>query len=1096
MDLVNFFNWNRRQFLGRSIAAAGLSSARLSAQDVGMGARKGSSKRLEAPYTLEIETPHVKWAKPLAGGPIRLLAVPTVSEGRTVVELAERLSLELTTVSIDPAWDTNKWTMCFGSDYGARAEQGNLKLIYSYLEEELTSDKKFDAILLPLNHGWKQLTDASKEALERRVKEGAGLVLVRPFASPLSPVEPLSPPASDEDELEDPRRPGKTEKSPWRKKGDHYVTRAIPVESFPFAYLEHHPCRAVAGAEVLIESETGTPVLAARAHGNGRVLGFGYRSAGLSWYMPMEARNAFVDVYWEYYYALMCRAIIYAAKREPSGEPDWKSASAVWRLRDQYAKVRSSGKGSPPKFAKLEPGRYFVEQQAESDWRVSVIDIPNPDTVSDIKASKEVIHEGDTVDVSWKSSRPATVELIDALGRVIARGKGAESARLAAGRPLVHSGWVRVTAGAAVEQIPVRFASSSRAWTDYEILLPWAGPRSYQPWIPALDEQFRRIGITTLASPQRNFKFMVSAHLSAFGIYWYRRDNYLKRKKAFAETGDKKYLTREITLQSPEFEASVRKQLGGRVEEAAALNPLAYYLADESSLTCYTDPFDVDWAPEALAGFRQWLRNEYGSLDKLNETWGSTFPNWDAVTPMTTEEAQKHGNFAPWSDHRVYMEQEFVKAFGKAREWLREVDPEARPSISGTQVPTAHNGCNWYEIDQQLEYIQPYSGGSQDAMHHLFNPKLLITGFTGYGMIGDPAKHQQWQRLFYGHTGASIFWHYTLLNPDLAFSEQGHALSDAFGKLQSGIGRVFMNSKVREDGVAIHFSMSSIRGAWISDGKITADMGNVMRSSKSFADLAKRRDAWVRELEARGLQFRFLATPQIEAGELKKYKVLILPYSIALSDREARAIEEFMANGGVVYADEQTGKMDERCRWRKEPLWQGERKGLIRRGPGDVGVEPAVRVEGKFLRTVRDFGGSRIIGLLPQAKTTVALPPFEGVVYDLLRGGIAARTLEAGSGAPVLLLERKTKIARLEMDTSLNLRLTDEAGAPVDRSVVRLEVFDPAGRLARHYSSNVDIVDGKGQARIPFALSDATGTWRVRASDVISGLTAERQVKA
>ena len=197
----------------------------------------------------------------------------------------------------------------------------------------------------------------------------------------------------------------------------------------------------------------------------------------------------------------------------------------------------------------------------------------------------------------------------------------------------------------------------------------------------------------------------------------------------------------------------------------------------------------MDWAPEALAGFREWLRKEYDGLERLNSTWNTSFASWDAVVPMTAEEAQKHGNFAPWSDHRVYMEQVFVKAFAQTREWLREIDPQARPSISGTQVPTAHNGCNWYAIDQEVEYIQPYSGGSQDAMHYLFNPKLLITGFTGYGMVGEGAKYQQWQRLFYGHTGASIFWHYTLLNPDLAFSEQGQALAEAFGRLQSGIGR-------------------------------------------------------------------------------------------------------------------------------------------------------------------------------------------------------------------------------------------------------------------------------------------------------------------
>jgi|GEM_PF-3605780 len=71
-----------------------LLSATFLAQDVGMGTRRGSGVRLEAPYSLEIETPHVKWPNPLPSGPIRLLAVPTVDEGWTIVELAQRLSSE------------------------------------------------------------------------------------------------------------------------------------------------------------------------------------------------------------------------------------------------------------------------------------------------------------------------------------------------------------------------------------------------------------------------------------------------------------------------------------------------------------------------------------------------------------------------------------------------------------------------------------------------------------------------------------------------------------------------------------------------------------------------------------------------------------------------------------------------------------------------------------------------------------------------------------------------------------------------------------------------------------------------------------------
>jgi hypothetical protein len=343
-------------------------------------------------------------------------------------------------------------------------------------------------------------------------------------------------------------------------------------------------------------------------------------------------------------------------------------------------------------------------------------------------------------------------------------------------------------------------------------------------------------------------------------------------------------------------------------------------------------------------------------------------------------------------------------------------------------------------------------------MHHLFRPGIKLTGFTGYGLTGPPAHHQQWQRLFYGHTGASIFWHYTILNPDLTFSAQGEALAAAFGKIQSGIGRVFMNSRVREDGVAIHFSMASIRGAWIQDGIILPRVGNVNGTSKKYVDLVSRRDQWVKALEKQGIQFRFLASEQIEAGELSRFKVLILPYSISLSDTEVAAIQRFTQAGGVVYSDEQTGLMDEKCHWRKPQVQLG-----VRRAPGPIELQPAFPLEGDFLVTVRDFGDSRLVGALPNEAVEVQLPQTAKVRYDLFRGGAAAPALRCSPEAPILLVERDVAIAKLTVSSSLDIHLTDANGRGVDRSVVRVEVYSPSGRLLRHYSGNVTVENGRAR---------------------------------
>jgi hypothetical protein len=230
-----------------------------------------------------------------------------------------------------------------------------------------------------------------------------------------------------------------------------------------------------------------------------------------------------------------------------------------------------------------------------------------------------------------------------------------------------------------------------------------------------------------------------------------------------------------------------------------------------------------------------------------------------------------------------------------------------------------------------------------------------------------------------------------------------------------------MNSTVHEDGVAIHFSMASVRGAWISDGQIQAGLDDEKNPpSKNTAELMKRRDAWTKALERQGVQFRFLATPQIESGMLDKYRVLILPYSIALSDKEAAEIGRFMDRGGIVYGDDQTGRMDAHCRWRSVQLWKDGHKGFERGGPRDLSLKRDFGAE--FLVSIRDFGKSRLTGLLPEKAATVRAP---AGAYDLLRGGLAKTEVTASPSQPALFIERASRIAKLSIDRELNLRLTD-----------------------------------------------------------------------
>ena len=109
-----------------------------------------------------------------------------------------------------------------------------------------------------------------------------------------------------------------------------------------------------------------------------------------------------------------------------------------------------------------------------------------------------------------------------------------------------------------------------------------------------------------------------------------------------------------------------------------------------------------------------------------------------------------------------------------------------------------------------------------------------------------------------------------------------------------------------------------------------------------------------------------------------------------------------------------------------------------------------------------------------------------------MRGGLAKTSVEASAEQPALFLERSSKIANLAIDRDLNIKFTDEAGAPVDLSVVHVDVYDPAGRMVRYYSGNVTMRDGVSPpTRSHSPRTTLQGIWRVRARDVISGLVSE-----
>jgi len=1010
--------------------------------------------RLDAPFTLSVPTPHVAWGKPLAGNPIRAFVVPSVSEGRTLVELAERLDFRFDTVMIDDAWDVNTWTVGTDANYEAR----NYKLAYKYLEEDLAKPTTYDVIVLPSLFGWNRLPQAVREAIRKRVEQGTGLVLIHPTTGLPAPDDPkvegplndfapsrevapgeelwdLSPLVGVLSDRIDARgfreiRPDATASGAWKQAGQHFITANLAIEDFPFGAFKHYRYRLGKDASVLAVGPEGEPVIAVKDFGKGRVVAFGYVNTGLSPMIPKNL-NPQSGHGWEYFYSMLCRAIVWAARREPAlslgplavagngtkltlqvenastlpaaeimaetrnewGEKEGTSGVAL----DTLKPGSNSAQVDLP--SSLSAGRHFTDvvltaRGVHYDWGTATFDLPKTDEIESVSTDRDFYSPGDKIQVTFKTRRNSPgkfrVELLDNRGRLLSRqtsggpqgSLGGAHAVLDAGNYSTNIGWVRVTLLEPGEgkdrvvdrqQARVNFAARQRAFGAYELILPWYGPPTDQPWTPTLDEQFRKLGVSAVEAPERNFKLISEVQTPGLGVYWHYRQKYLEQKDKFLATGDKAYLVREPDLASEEWLEKLRRTVRESMEKEKPYRPLAYYLADESSLTAYGDPLDFSWSKPTLAKFRDWLKTQYSGLDALNTEWETRFMSWDEVQPLTTQEAQTKGNYAGWMDHRTFMEQVFAHAVEAAAQTVKQEDPGGLPSISGTQAPGPSNAVNWYRLDQIVDYLQPYSDDDQDELHRSMRPGQILTGFTGYENHGKALRYQLWHRLLHGQTGASLFWHYTALNADLTLTEQGRDLSDTIREFRNeGLALLLRGAERENCGIAVHYSLLSVRGEWITDGHIAPhEVSNGDATSPHLKRFHQNRSAWLQALDDGGYQYDFLTTEQIEAGKLATYKALILPDSLALSDAEVNAMRKFVEGGGLLISDAETGLMDGHARW--QPVGRlDDVKGVQRidmRSSADIAEPVQLRV------TLS--GGETLLDVLPAGaslRTTTGRP--------------------------------------------------------------------------------------------------------------------------
>ncbi len=369
------------------------------------------------------------------------------------------------------------------------------------------------------------------------------------------------------------------------------------------------------------------------------------------------------------------------------------------------------------------------------------------------------------------------------------------------------------------------------------------------------------------------------------------------------------------TLKPGLFDAAWRERERSSIEictrQAAPYRPAAYTLGDENFLS----NAEACGAPETMAAFQGWLKARYGTINALNAAWKTGHASFDAIAkPMWLEEAARQKeSFAPWFDHRDFMDTAFAQVHEALADAVRKEDPGAKVGWDGLLGYHWNAGYDFHKLTRGLELNQVYTTDfpQGDFVASLARPDAL-RGEWGNAVADNEAGFSAfpWHNLFKGHNSA-WWWtswgcDYIPFNPDASLSKMGEWHFRAAAEVRSGPGRLLLHARRDASRVAILYNQADLFAATLAD-KVTPGAapagGAWMVGHKEL----------IRALDDLGYGYRHVAAAQVETdpASLSAYQVLVLPLATCLSDKAVVAIRAFVENGGTVIADGRAGILTE-----------------------------------------------------------------------------------------------------------------------------------------------------------------------------------------
>jgi len=409
---------------------------------------------------------------------------------------------------------------------------------------------------------------------------------------------------------------------------------------------------------------------------------------------------------------------------------------------------------------------------------------------------------------------------------------------------------------------------------------------------------------------------------------------HLTRNNRKAVTNQHGLVIRPHSLADPRTLAKMKDHLRRNVTATKKGRVLAYAFDDEISLGRMTNPCDVDIHPLSLQWFRKWLEKEYSSIERLNLQWETLYDGFDTVMPQSFEQVRKNTkkplsrwNLSRWMDFRHFMDFQFAAVLSELVLYTNTLAPGIPAGFVGGQGPGPWGGYDYAMLCRAVQWMEAYDiHGTNEILRSWWNADRRLRMQTFFSSKNP--KLDSWFLWYYMVHGnqAVIAW------PEDWFHTGGgdiapHILANkqTFKEIQGEISKYIVNPKTLSDPdpIGIYYSHPSIQAGWAMDAIVHGKTwikrtGTLDNENQTMGVLRK---VWCKTLEDLGFQYDFVSYLDVEEAKVnlnKRFRVIILPKTVCLSNKEADALREFVEKGGVLIADYLCGILDEHGKGRSQ----------------------------------------------------------------------------------------------------------------------------------------------------------------------------------